>query len=71
MHIWGLNVVTGKYDRCPHCGKWSLVRRAHPDVLQSAAEAFAEADAATAVSPPTPNDEDALRKQLDDSRFDN
>ncbi len=70
MHIWGLNVVTGKYDRCPHCGKWSVVRRVSPDMLQSAAEAFAESAEETAVPSTPANDEDALRKQLDDSRFD-
>jgi DNA-directed RNA polymerase subunit RPC12/RpoP len=67
MHIWGLNVVAGKFDRCPHCGNWSLVRRVHPDALRSAAEAFAD-DGETAVSPPQ-DDTDSLHKRLDDSRF--
>lgn len=71
MHIWGLNVGLGKYDRCPHCGKWSLVRRVHPDVLHSTAAALAEKEGETAVTPPSStNDEDAFRQQLDDSRFD-
>lgn len=68
MHIWGLNVVAGKYDRCPHCGKWSLVRRVHPDILAGAVEAFAEDD--TPESPPPADDAHSLSKRLDDSRFD-
>ncbi|MCP4424017.1 MAG: hypothetical protein GY803_05970, partial [Chloroflexi bacterium] len=68
MHVWGLNVVMGKYDRCPHCGQWSLVRRVSPDALQNAAAAFAD-DEETAVSPP-PSDDNSFRQQLDDSRFD-
>lgn len=72
MHIWGFNVVVGKYDRCPHCGKWSLVRRVHPDILRNAAEAFMadETGEETAVPSP-PAATDSFSKQLDDSRFDN
>ena len=68
MHIWGINLLAGKYDRCPHCGKWSLVRRVHPDILAGAAEAFAE-DAEPEAPPPT-NEPDSLSKRLDESRFD-
>lgn len=68
MHIWGFNVMAGKYDRCPHCGKWSLVRRVHPDVLASAVEAFAEDE--TPESPPPLDDSQSLSKRLDESRFD-
>ncbi len=68
MHIWGLNIGLGKYDRCPHCGKWSVVRRVHPDALYDAAQAFQDDEPETAV--PTLTEEERLRKQLDDSRFD-
>ena len=70
MHIWGLNVIVGKFDRCPHCGRWSLVRRAHPNVLQRAIEAMAASEDETAAVPPQNSDEQ-LHQQLDDSRFDN
>lgn len=66
MHIWGFNVVVGKYDRCPHCGKWSLVRRVHPDILAGAVEAFADDE----EEGPSTNAPDSFTKQLDDSRFD-
>lgn len=32
----GLNVVVGKFERCPHCGKWQLTRRASPLEIQLA-----------------------------------
>jgi hypothetical protein len=68
MHIWGFNVVVGKYDRCPHCGKWSLVRRVHPDILAGAVEAFA-GDKEQEVTP-SADDPQSLSKRLDESRFD-
>ncbi|MFQ5398125.1 MAG: Ig-like domain-containing protein [Anaerolineae bacterium] len=70
LHFWGLNLVIGKLDRCPHCGKWNLVRRAHPDALRAAAEA-ADQEAITA-NPGTAGDkseEQSLRSQLDESRY--
>ena len=68
MHWWGFNVLAGKYDRCPHCGKWSVVRRASREALM-AAEA-AEYAAHTEPTPkPVPNAEEKLREQLEDSRF--
>jgi len=70
MHIWGLNMGLGKFDRCPHCGKWSVVRRVNPDLLAASAEAAERAARQeTAVSEPL-SDEEKLRRQLDDSRFD-
>ena len=70
-HIWGLNMVVGKYDRCPHCGKWSLVRAMHPDVLNAAVEALQEAEAAQNPSQHDDLDnENRWQKRLDDSRFD-
>lgn len=71
MHIWGFNIVVGKYDRCPHCGKWSVVRRVHPDVLAASVEAMQQAEAAkNQAKPNEPDDESRLKKRLDDSRFD-
>lgn len=71
-HIWGLNLVVGKYDRCPHCGKWSLVRALHPDVLKTAVLAMQEAEAAQNPSQPgDPDDPNRWQKRLDDSKYDN
>ncbi|GIK57046.1 MAG: hypothetical protein HND44_21250 [Chloroflexi bacterium] len=72
-HWWGMNVVVGKLDRCPHCGKWSVVHRTHPDLLQAAYAAVLQAEkSAVDAPPPSAEDEEkTFRKQLDDSRFDN
>ena len=69
-HIYGLNLGTHKYDRCPYCGKWSLVRRASKDELEAAEAAEIEAAQAGAFTPET-SKEDQLRQQIDDSRFEN
>lgn len=68
-HIWGLNLVVGKYDRCPHCGKWSLVRALPREMLDTA---VANLKAETEQNRPKPatNDEETWRKRLDDSKFD-
>ena len=68
-HIWGLNLVVGKYDRCPHCGRWSLVRALPPDVLDTAVAAMQETEA-TEKQSHGDNDETRWRKRLDDSKFD-
>ncbi|MBN1889321.1 MAG: hypothetical protein JW850_15105 [Thermoflexales bacterium] len=67
-HCWGLNLsFTGKLDRCPHCGKWSLVRRASREEL-AAAEA-AEAGTGAVREPPSLSPEEKLRRQVEDSRY--
>jgi hypothetical protein len=66
-HWWGFNIVVGKYDRCPHCGKWSIVQALPPEVLDSVVEAL---DTPESIPASTPEDEAAKRrKQLNDSRF--
>lgn len=69
MHIWGFNLLVGKYDRCPHCRRWSLVRRQHYSLLQAAAEAFEE-ETAESEKQSQLSEEEKWRQQLDDSRFD-
>jgi hypothetical protein len=69
-HWWGLNLLTSKFDRCPHCGKWQGTRIATADQL-AAAEAFHNGlDKAGPNNPESDIDSaEKLRKQLDDSRF--
>jgi len=66
LHWWALNLIVSKFDRCPNCGKWSVVGRASREAL-AAAEA-AETESATprvpALSP-----EEKLRRQIEDSRY--
>jgi hypothetical protein len=71
LHLWGLNLVLGKFDRCPHCGKWSIVRRVHPDILRSTAEAFAVSEDETIGTDGTNSSrvEADFHRKLEDSRF--
>lgn len=66
IHFWSFNFVARRYDRCPHCGKWQWVTRMLPAELSAAEKAELETEPAT-VAELTP--EEKLRRQLDDSRF--
>jgi hypothetical protein len=69
-HWWAPNLLLGKLDRCPHCGKWHFSTRASPQMLQSA-ERFAD-ELAAEQEPDVRggDDEEMLRKRLDESRYD-
>ena len=68
-HWWGLNFGTSKYDRCPHCHKWSMVTRQSPELLQAALEAMQQAEN-PATDTAEDDEESARKRRLDDSRFD-
>jgi hypothetical protein len=68
LHVWKMNLLVGALDRCPHCRRWSIVRRAHPAALRAAEEA--ELEQAAEEPPPIVSEEERLRKLLDESRFD-
>lgn len=66
-HVFSPNVLIGKLERCPHCGRWSIVRQASRAELE-AAEARLDADAQRGAI--EVDDEAArLRREIDDSRF--
>jgi hypothetical protein len=67
-HWWGLNAGLGKFDRCDHCGKWSIVR-ALPQEQLRAAEAAEVEQAKSTIPVPEISAAEKLRRQLDDSRF--
>jgi hypothetical protein len=67
-HWWGMNIVVGKFDRCPHCGKWSLARRAMPWELKAAEAAELEL-APRSSSEPGLSEEERLRRELEESRY--
>ncbi len=52
-HLFGMNLVVGRLDRCDNCGKWVMTTRATPTALQMAEEAesadLAADEAVTAV----------------------
>ena len=67
-HLWAPNLGAGKYDRCPNCGKWSMVRRASSQELAAAEVAFFDEDQAD-VQESGMTEEEALRRRLEDSRY--
>jgi hypothetical protein len=66
IHLYGLRLLGNKLDRCPYCGKWSLVRYASTEQLRTAEQA--EVQAAQAQVPEA-SAEEKLKKELDDSKY--
>ncbi len=67
-HVWGLNMMVGKLDRCENCGKWSIMRAAPLDVLRAAEQAELEMEKQTSPAPEK-SEEEKLRELLDKSKF--
>ncbi|NIM95515.1 MAG: hypothetical protein GTO18_17595 [Anaerolineales bacterium] len=67
-HTLAPNLLVGKLERCPHCGKWALVPRAS-DVDLKAAEARYTADVDEGKMEPEEREEERLRRMLDESRY--
>lgn len=68
VHIYGVNLGLGKLDRCPYCGKWSVVRRTSLQNLRAAEEAELERAQETGQVQGM-SEEEKLKKQLEDSKF--
>jgi hypothetical protein len=68
FQVLSMNMIIGKLTPCPHCGKWSIVKRASMSDLHAAEQA--ELDT-TKVQIPETSEEEKLRKKLDDSRYQN
>ena len=66
IHFFGMNMVVGKLDRCPYCGKWSVVRIASAQELRAAEEAEVEASRGQM---PDAAPEEKFKKDLDDSKY--
>jgi hypothetical protein len=60
------NLLVGKLERCPHCGKWSIVPRATPFELEAAEARLAQESQGTLT---TPSEEEKMRQLIDESRF--
>ncbi len=67
-HIWAPNMITGKLERCPYCGKWAIVRAASRAEL-AAAEAAELAGSAGPQEATPESGPDPLRRDIEDSRF--
>lgn len=68
LHIWSINLMAGRLDRCPHCGKWGFQRRAGASALAKAERAWDEEEGVQ-VDAPGQSEEERLRRRLDDSRY--
>jgi hypothetical protein len=68
IHTIAPNMLVGKLDICPHCGKWSVVRSYPRDVLDASVAAELELAKAQVVKSPE-SDEEKLRKELEDSKY--
>jgi hypothetical protein len=66
LKFWGLNLFTGKLQRCPHCGKWSVVKRANPEALAAAEARYRGEEPAQNTDE---SKEQRVRRQIDDSRY--
>lgn len=68
-HLFAPNLLLGKLERCPHCGKWSIVGMASRDALEEA-EARLMNDNEHGRLKTEVDEEQRLRRLLDESRFD-
>ena len=68
FQLLSMNMIVGKLTPCPHCGKWSVVKRATMSELHAAE--LAELDTEKAQIHDA-SEEEKLRKELDDSRYQN
>lgn len=68
FQFFSINLIAGKFTPCPHCGKWSIVKRASINDLQAAQ--LAEL-ANEKVQIPETSEDEKLRKELDNSRYQN
>jgi hypothetical protein len=60
-------MLVGRLERCPHCGKWSMVRRATPQELEAAENRLAEDEGRGALV--VDDEKERVRRMIDESRF--
>jgi hypothetical protein len=66
-HILAPNLIVGKLERCPHCGRVAIVSRARREALAAAEERFRQDQMKGQFA--LQREEDDYRRRLDDSRF--
>lgn len=68
LHFFAPNMIIGKFERCPFCGKWGVVKSYPIDVLRAAeqAEMVGEQSADESIEM---SEEEKLRKELEESRY--
>lgn len=68
-HFVSPNLLVGKLERCPFCGKWSILAAQPLSRLRAAEAAELEAAGEEGESVLQETEEERLRKELDQSRF--
>lgn len=66
LRFFSLHVGRNNLERCPHCGKWSWVRRASKEDLAAAEARWLGTAEQTTVA-----GRDRLQEQIDESRYEN
>lgn len=66
LHMFKLNLLVGSLDRCPHCGKFSIVRHASMAELRAAEAAELEGSTPQVSEM---SEEEKLRKELEGSKY--
>lgn len=64
--VFAPNLLVGKLQRCPHCGKWAIVARASQQNLDEAEKRWYREGTSSVDAP---SEEEKMRQLLDDSRF--
>jgi hypothetical protein len=67
-HMLAPNLILGKLERCPHCGKWAIVPAASHADLEAAEGRWAEENERGGMQVEADSQE-SLQRQIDDSRF--
>jgi hypothetical protein len=68
IHLMSINLFTRYFDRCEHCGKWSIVSRATPQQLADA-EQIELAMAQPEKPVVTETAEAKLKRQIEETRY--
>lgn len=66
-NVMSPNMLFGKLERCPHCGKWGIVRGATPQELAAAEERYREGELKVDID--TKSKEETYKKSLDETRY--
>jgi hypothetical protein len=69
IQLFGANLLVGKLNRCPHCGKWSVITRRSAADLIAAEQAELKMAAGDAMQVEGMSEEEKLRKELENSKF--
>jgi hypothetical protein len=65
-NVMAPNLLVGKLQRCPHCGKWAIVPRASQVELHAAEERWAKEGVSSVIAP---SEDEKRHQMIDDSRF--